>query len=106
MINYDKGVRQVAEVTILEDVMVCAEVIFTESEVPFERYYFGNLIELARVLGPTFLENEAKKNDATSAYVQNIYVRARTKDSKTRGEFRIGIHGEVDMEAFILEEEQ
>lgn len=90
---------------LLEDKMICVEVVFINGTAPYDVYRFGNLNELKEKLSDEFMAKEVEKQKADSGFVQNIYFRARTSDNKWKTEYRIGSKKTVDLEAFILKEE-
>jgi hypothetical protein len=92
-------------VIVLEDAMVCAEIIFVDGNIPYDRLFFGTVQELTKVLSETSLKELADVQCAKRAYVQNIYFRAKDLQGKWRNEFRLGSQGDTDIESYIFEEE-
>lgn len=97
---------QVNDVIEMDDMMICAEVVFENGEIPYEQHRFGNIEKLTEALSDGFLKQEAERVKADSAKVQNIYFRGRMKSGAYRIECRIGSQGVIDLEGLILKEEE
>lgn len=101
--NKSENNRTIVE---MDDLSVCAEVVFEDCEVPYDTYRFGNITDLKAILSEEFLAAEAERKQASSAYVNNIYFKGRGENNAWRMELRIGNHSEIDLESLILKEEE
>lgn len=91
------------KVVVYDYMILCVEVVFEDSEVPYDTYKVGSVDGLKEVLSEEFLLAETQKNNASRAFVKNIYCRASTEDRNNRLEFRVGNLKDLDLEAHTFE---
>lgn len=87
---------------VLEDAVVCLEIVFVNGDVPYEKEYISNVEALAKCLSHDYLSERAKIKNADKAFVQNVYFKGQQTDGLWRSEFRLGSQSESDLEVVTM----